>query len=312
MQNMMSFDHGETNTLCALKPAGPELSSIYQIDFDTSLKHSNATQNIYFSNYFEWQGQARERWFIECIQNDLLQAEGIFVTSTANNQFIREAFPFQKIMCRVNSFNIRQCSFYLRFEFFLGERLSSKGYQKIAFSGHDKKLKRIPAEALRKIREYEVDECILDDVPVTPPVNIAPSLHVKNMVYSTEFRTSLKHSNATKNIYFSNYFDWQGAAREQWFYDRIDKNMCANYGFFVTALAHNDFIQEAFPFQKIRCDVHSFNIQRCCFYLGFEFFNDESLISKGYQKVVFSDHDKRIRRLPEEILQKVLRFERQL
>ncbi len=23
---------------------------------DTTLKHSNATQNVYFSNYFEWQG----------------------------------------------------------------------------------------------------------------------------------------------------------------------------------------------------------------------------------------------------------------
>lgn len=39
----------------------PPLCESFTYEFDTSLKHSNATQNVYFSNYFEWQGAVRER-----------------------------------------------------------------------------------------------------------------------------------------------------------------------------------------------------------------------------------------------------------
>jgi hypothetical protein len=51
----------------------------FECNLSTSLKHSNATQNIYFSNYVEWQGAVRERWFYERISPDMLQKEGVFV-----------------------------------------------------------------------------------------------------------------------------------------------------------------------------------------------------------------------------------------
>ncbi|MFT5083239.1 MAG: enediyne biosynthesis thioesterase [Lentisphaeria bacterium] len=288
----------------------PEPPKTFTTQFLTSLKHSNATQNVYFANYFEWQGQARELWFVECIAADFLADAGVFVTSNAHNNFFREAFPFETVECRVNVFNIKKCSFSIHFNFLIDGEISAEGYQNIAFTSHDKKIKALPREILDKIRQYEAP-CHVDETPLKLPASaLAPLRHTRNKRYFTEFRTTLKHSNATQNVYFSNYFDWQGAAREQWFFDRIDPTMLQNEGVFVTAIADNQFIKEALPFQVVRCEVYSFSIQRCAFHLGFDFYIGEELISKGYQKIVFANHEKRIARLPADVLAKVAEYER--
>ena len=43
---------------------------------DIYLKDSNAFMNTYFARYFEWQGVCRERWFHECIHNNLMGPAG--------------------------------------------------------------------------------------------------------------------------------------------------------------------------------------------------------------------------------------------
>jgi len=129
----------------------------YHQKFETSLKHSNATQNVYFSNFFEWQGSARERWFYECISSDMLQDQGVFITKQAHNNFIREAFPFQTVHCELNSFDIQKCSFYLLFRFYIDGELASSGYQQIVFANKEKRIARLPEAVLKKIRSFECD-----------------------------------------------------------------------------------------------------------------------------------------------------------
>ena len=129
----------------------------YHQKFETSLKHSNATQNVYFSNFFEWQGSARERWFYECIASDMLQDKGVFITKQAHNNFIREAFPFQTVHCELNSFDIQKCSFYLLFRFYIDGHLASSGYQQIVFANKAKRIAKLPDSILEKIRSFECD-----------------------------------------------------------------------------------------------------------------------------------------------------------
>jgi len=129
----------------------------YHQKFETSLKHSNATQNVYFSNFFEWQGSARERWFYECISSDMLQDKGVFITKQAHNNFIREAFPFQTIHCELNSFDIQKCSFYLLFRFYINGELASSGYQQIVFANKAKRIAKLPDSVIEKIRSFECE-----------------------------------------------------------------------------------------------------------------------------------------------------------
>lgn len=123
---------------------------------DIYLKDSNAYANTYFSRYFEWQGVCRERWFHRCISADMLQTTGVFITKCAHQEYAHETFPFQAVDCRLNTFEVKQCSFYLLFQFLVNGTLVSTGYQQIVFANHDKRIQRLPEPVLRKVRAYEL------------------------------------------------------------------------------------------------------------------------------------------------------------
>lgn len=144
--------------------AWPIAPQTYYQKFETSLKHSNATQNVYFSNFFEWQGAVRERWFFECISNDMLQDQGVFITKRAHNEYLKEAFPFQTVTCALNAFNIQKCSFYLLFSFYINDELASRGYQQIVFANKEKHIARLPDQVIRKIKKFERTDIDLDNL----------------------------------------------------------------------------------------------------------------------------------------------------
>jgi enediyne core biosynthesis thioesterase len=134
--------------------AEPQRTFKHQIDI--YLKDSNAYTNTYFSRYFEWQGVCRERWFHKCISADMLQSQGVFITKRAHQEYLHETFPFQTVDCRLNTFEVKQCSFYLVFEFMVDGVGVSTGYQQIVFATADKRIQRLPEEVLAKMKEYEL------------------------------------------------------------------------------------------------------------------------------------------------------------
>lgn len=137
---------------------GPEHQcSTYKHTFDIYLKDSNAYTNTYFARYFEWQGVCRERWFHQCISEDMLQSQGVFITKRAHTEYVNETFPFQTVECELNSFDVRHCSFYLLFRFKVAGQLVASGYQQIVFASLSKQIQRLPADVLAKIRGYEVN-----------------------------------------------------------------------------------------------------------------------------------------------------------
>jgi enediyne biosynthesis thioesterase len=133
-----------------------EQTKTFKNSIDIYLKDSNATGNVYFARYFEWQGICREKWFFECIAADMLQTIGVFITKEAQQSFMHETYAFQKVECEVNTYAIRQCSFSLLFKFFVAGELVSVGHQQIVFANLNKKIARLPAHIIEKIRQYEV------------------------------------------------------------------------------------------------------------------------------------------------------------
>ena len=128
--------------------------------------------------------------------------------------------------------------------------------------------------------------------------------------YEHRIETWLKDSNAYANTYFSRYFEWQGMCREAWFFRCISADMLQHMGVFITKKAHNDYVQETFPFQTIQGKVNTAQVKHASFYILFRFFNeDNQLVSGGFQQIVFADHGKKISRLPETILRKVRQYE---
>jgi len=130
-------------------------SKTFRHNIDICLKDSNAYGNTYFSRYFEWQGICREQWFFQCFPFDLLQSLGVFVTKSAHQDYAQETFPFQKVECLLNAYNVKQCSFNLLFRFYVGDRLVSRGYQQIVFASHNKKIIRLPQDVIDEIKNFE-------------------------------------------------------------------------------------------------------------------------------------------------------------
>ncbi len=126
------------------------------------LKDSNAYGNVYFARYFEWQGICRERWFQKHVCPDMLQTRGVLITKAAHLDYVQETLPFQAVECRLNTYNIKQCSFNLLFQFHVESKLVARGYQQIAFADLSKKITRFPREVLDGVRAYEAGPLVLN------------------------------------------------------------------------------------------------------------------------------------------------------
>lgn len=133
-----------------------------------------------------------------------------------------------------------------------------------------------------------------------------PKKH-KTFRYSIDI--CLKDSNAYGNTYFARYFEWQGVCRERWFYECISADMLQSLGVFITKDAHQEYVHETFPFQRVDCEVNTFAIKQCSFSLLFRFYVGGKLAAKGYQQIVFANKEKRIARLPDDILEKIREYE---
>jgi acyl-CoA thioesterase FadM len=123
------------------------------------------------------------------------------------------------------------------------------------------------------------------------------------------FDIYLKDSNAYTNTYFSRYFEWQGVCRERWFHKCISADMLQSQGVFITKRAHTEYLQETYPFQSVECELNAWDVKHCSFYLLFRFSVGQSLVATGFQQIVFARQDKRIQRLPHEILERIREFE---
>jgi enediyne core biosynthesis thioesterase len=154
--------------------------------------------------------------------------------------------------------------------------------------------------------------------PTTARYDYSPALESSLLVPTPKpealtFRHSidiyLKDSNAYGNTYFARYFEWQGICRERWFHQCISADMLQTQGVFITKNARQDYVRETFSFQTVACEINTQDVKQCSFNLNFRFLVDGSLVSTGSQQIVFASHEKRIQRLPEDVLEKVRKYE---
>lgn len=102
------------------------------------IKSTNAFGNTYFSNYIEWQGEARERFFFtHPSAEDFLKANKsiLMVTHSLGHQFINNTYLGDYLKIEVTSRNIMKYSFVLDFNFIDAKKNKpvGKGWQKIGF-----------------------------------------------------------------------------------------------------------------------------------------------------------------------------------
>lgn len=114
------------------------------------LGNTNMFGNVYFSRYFDWQGEAREAFFNKTVPESLsIFKSGIkFVTIEASIKYNRETTVFDEILIKVRAENFKITTLDLIFTYInkkTGELIAT-GKQKIGFVDSNNKVIPIPEQ----------------------------------------------------------------------------------------------------------------------------------------------------------------------
>ncbi len=115
---------------------GKNKSTVTEITIDTSMQHSNLAQNIYFSNYFAWQGHLIDK-YIFGLDPQLymsMSPKSQFATTRCLVTHLREAMPFDRITITLQLHRIWQQGMDLYLEYFKMAPQDEK--IKLAFGRH--------------------------------------------------------------------------------------------------------------------------------------------------------------------------------
>jgi enediyne polyketide synthase len=105
-------------------PSGPTAKPfLHEETIETGLDNANLVGNIYFANYFTWQGRARDRFLFllapKYFRGNGAQGELICLESRVDH--LREAMPFDRIVVVMALQALKQCSAVFSFEYFRQE-----------------------------------------------------------------------------------------------------------------------------------------------------------------------------------------------
>jgi acyl-CoA thioesterase FadM len=111
----------ELGPLLYAAPPGPvNKSLLYERVFDSSLEDANLVGNIYFANYYRWQGRTRDEYF-RSLAPELYRGtgeRGELRCLHCKIEHLREAMPFDPIAVRMSLDALNEQGVRLRFDYF--------------------------------------------------------------------------------------------------------------------------------------------------------------------------------------------------
>ncbi len=119
------------------KPDGPVRGPLlHEKSFETSLLESNMVGNIYFSNYYKWQGSVRDSYFYQLLpahyQQTYVNADLRCLKTRIDH--LRDTMPFAKIVVRMYLNRLYENGCQLDFEYY--QQLPNGQEIKLAYGSH--------------------------------------------------------------------------------------------------------------------------------------------------------------------------------
>lgn len=128
------------------------MNNYYEYVIPVTIGKTNATQNVYFSEYFALQGLVRELWMKDCVRNAMnFFSEGFLIsTKSAHCDYKIPFFVFDTISCRMHIESLKRVSAKLVFEFInqKSKKVCATGWQIVVFKNFSRKTCRIPEDFL--------------------------------------------------------------------------------------------------------------------------------------------------------------------
>jgi enediyne polyketide synthase len=243
---------------------------------------ANLSRTIYFANFIKWMGNTREAsaWPVLAQMSDQF-ASGRWggVTNYGHLKILGEAGTSDQVeilMWVSDNSGPENSTMTLSYDF--RKMVKGGGYQRLAFCRLQTTWVEILGPGVAKVAPYPAyygqfieDMCPQFDAPDTPEamheslghlfdiqddpvVYRAPSGPVvRPIVREQSIETTLAHANLVGNIYYANYYDWQGQIRDRFFYELIPDYFggIGEKGELLALESRVDHLREAMPFDRI-------------------------------------------------------------
>jgi hypothetical protein len=116
-------------------PTSVSPATVFEERFTTTQSDSNLVGNIYFANYYAWQAKTVDLWVHSILPESFRTPMGEMRCTSTKLNHLREAMPFDTVLCRLSVADVFAEGVRLYTEFF---RLSAdKSPEKLAFGEYE-------------------------------------------------------------------------------------------------------------------------------------------------------------------------------
>lgn len=320
-QNLTSNSHGVRYT-----NDGPQGQPVYEQRFKVSFKESGSiSRRVFFSQYISWIGKIRELP-MESVAPHLLSDFGNewgMVTNAVSLRIMGEATSYDVIQARCWMGNVVGSSFDTYIEFCKVRKDNS--LERLALGEVKATWVRMVDYGVPSPRAFpQYLEDYLDHFCAKQPssldlknphtLNLPPlpsslsQLKLGRVVYnapagpssgkvlwSETFQTTLEESNLVGNVYYGNYFIWQGRVRDLFLYSVAPEYLRVSepQGEMICLYSRMDYLREAMPFDRVVVVLSAQSVSVCGAVFSFEFFREQSdgqlqKLQVGQQEVVWA------------------------
>ena len=125
-----------------------------------SFEETNVVGNVYFSNFFVWQGKCREAFLRKeapGVLEDFKEGHGM-ITQDSACQFMREAFAFDPILVRMHLKKLTRTGITMHFDYFRDDgdepTLLAQGVQSVLWVNPQHRISMLPAYLYEAVQSY--------------------------------------------------------------------------------------------------------------------------------------------------------------
>ena len=137
---------------------------VYEYKHIVGFEETNLLGNVYFTNFFLWQGKCREMFLRDHVPDLLkdLGADLYLVTSRSSCDFFAEAFVFDEVVIRMSLVQLSQSRITMGFDYVRAkagrEDLLARGEQQVVCmkrQGEKVEVAEVPAKIQRALKDYQ-------------------------------------------------------------------------------------------------------------------------------------------------------------
>jgi phosphopantetheinyl transferase/acyl-CoA thioesterase FadM/NADP-dependent 3-hydroxy acid dehydrogenase YdfG len=323
-------------------PQGPQGQPVFVYRFPVSFRPGAGPGGwILFSHYFSWMGIMREAsaWPIkDAVAAEIKSGRWGSVTNYSQLTVLGEGTANDIIEGRVwASANAGPQNSSMTFSYDFLKILPEGGYERLAFSrlettwveivgqGEARTAPYPPyyaefvADMLPRYEAPDVPEVLpeplrnlLDAEPGTVTHQFPEGPQAPPPLFELEVATGWQHANLVGNVYYANYYEWQGLTRDRCFYELDPQPVIpGRQGKELLCLeCRIDHLREAMPFERILISMGMTRLDTTGGRLHFTYHRKDAdgrrtKLASGWQRILWIERDPHGRPVPTQWPQKV-------